>query len=88
MKQITKKKLKEIILKELLENISCDTDESNFIISINGLTIYYSDYRIYDITDDDFSITFDGWYGEICTCKFYSYSTNYIYFNGLMYEII
>ena len=88
MTQITKKELRELVLKTLLENEHCESDEHHFIININGITIYYSAYKITDIDNDEFSIGFDGWNGEKYQCTFNSWSMNILYINYRMYEII
>ena len=87
MKQITKKELRELMLKTLSENTTCESGKEHFIININGITIYYSDYRITDV-DDEFSIGFYGWDNGEYQCAYSSWSMNVVYIEYTMYEIV
>ena len=88
MKQITKTELKDLMMKVLSENTSCESGEQHFIININGITIYYSDYRITEIDNDDFSIGFYGWNNGEYQCSYSSWSMNVVYIDYQMYEIV
>lgn len=87
MKQITRKELKALMMKVLSDNTPCKCCEDHFIININGITIYYSDYRITDV-DDEFSIGFYGWDNGEYQCSYSSWSMNVVYIDYQMYEIV
>lgn len=87
MIQIKRKELRSIVVEQLEKDMNGNTD-NQFITHLNGITIYFSDYRITDFEDGNFHITFDG-YEEVCSCLFSSTLLDYILVGGYtLYQII
>ena len=87
-KRLQKKELFEMITESLRENAKfCGNDKFKYI-HLNGITIYYTHYKVdKDILDDnDFYIHF---FDNDGICGVYrSYEMDYVYFDYNMYEII
>ena len=90
MKEIARKDLMSTITNQINSDMkmSATSDESFFITHLNGMSIYFTEYRIREFEDGNVMLTFDS-EKEVCTCCFSTTLLDYILIGDLsLYKII